>query len=355
MVDRTVSIVCLRVLPVALSGLLASCVTMKPVKPAPELRPVAIGDGKGSARTTIDPDMSPQIELQWDGSTAIMVRPRINDADVGWFMLDTGATGMLISGKAAEAAMLLPLGTTRLQDGSKTTVFIGESFELGPLTLNGTKYAGVDIPHSGTVFGAKAVGICGFDLLAETIFELDASGQAIRIYDPATYVLPEAATWQPLELHISLPHAWCEFEGNHRGLFVLDSGYGDSVAFFDTTVEQFDLLADRKTRGRWILNFGGSTKIREGPLDWFQLGRTRIDDIQRAHFATQPVRIYLGPDDVMGLVGMKLMSRFRVVFDYSNNRIAFIPAVVATSAVPPASATLPASAHPIDGVRLAGR
>ena len=71
--------------------------------------------------------------------------------------------------------------------------------------------------------------------------------------------------------------------------------------------------------------------------------------------ATQPARIYLGPDDVMGLVGMKLMSRFRVVFDYSNNRIALIPAVVATSAVPPASATLPASAHPIDGVRPAGR
>lgn len=156
-------------------------------------------------------------------------------------------------------------------------------------------------------------------------------------------------------MHIGLPHAWCEFEGNHRGLFVLDSGYGDSVAYFDNAVEQFDLLADRKTRGRWILNFGASTKIRVGPLDWFQLGRTRIDDIQRAHFATQPMRLYLGPDDVMGLVGMKLMSRFRIVFDYSNSRIAFIPAVVATSAVPPASATLPASAHPIDGVRPAGR
>ncbi len=314
------------VLLFASSALLASCVTMKPVKPAPELRPVAIGDGKGSARTTVDPDMSPEIELQWDGRTAIMVRPRINDADVGWFMMDTGATGMLISGKAAKQAALLPLGTTRLQDGSDTTVFIGESFELGPLTLNGTKYAGVDIPYSSTVFGAKAVGICGFDLLAQTVFELDASGQAIRIYDPETYELPRNAMWQPLELHASLPHAWCEFEGGHRGLFVLDSGYGDSVAFFDTTVEQFDLLAHRKTRGRWILNFGGSTKIREGPLDWFQLGRTRIDDIDRAHFATQPVRLYPGPDDVMGLVGMSLMRRVRVVFDYSNNRIAFIPA-----------------------------
>ncbi len=347
--------VCLGILPVALSGLLGSCVTMKPVKPARELQPVAIGDGKGSARTTVDAGLSPQVELHWDGRGALMVRPLINEIDVGWFVLDTGASGMLISRKAAGEAGLLGLGTTRLQDGSDTTVFIGESFQLGPLTLNGTKYAGVDIPHSSRVFGKKAVGICGFDLLAQTVFELDASGKAIRIYDPATYSLPDAATWQPLELHISLPHAWCEFEGDHRGLFVLDAGYGDSVAFFDNAVEQFDLLADRKTRGRWILNFGSSTKVREGPLDWFQLGQTRIEDIQGAHFATQPVRIYLGPDDVMGLVGMKLMSRFRVVFDYSNNRIAFVPAVVATSAVPPASATPPASAHPIDGARRAVR
>ena len=51
--------VCLGILPVALSGLLGSCVTMKPVKPARELRPVAIGDGKGSARTTVDAGLSP--------------------------------------------------------------------------------------------------------------------------------------------------------------------------------------------------------------------------------------------------------------------------------------------------------
>lgn len=305
--------------------LLSSCVTMKPVKPARGLRPVAIGDGRGSASTTVDPGLPPEVELQWDGTGSLLVRPTINDTDVGWFVLDTGASGMLICGEAARKAGLLPLGTTRLQDGSDTTVFLGESFELGPLTLGGTKYAGVDFPHSSSVFGTKAAGICGFDLFAETIFELDAAAKTIRIYDPATYVLPDEAAWQPLELHINLPHAWCEFEGGHRGLFVLDSGYGDAVCFFDDTVEQYDLLADRKTRGRWVLNFGASTRIREGPLQWFQLGPTRIDDVEKAHFATQPMRLYFGPDDVMGLVGMKLMSRVRVVFDYSNNRIAFVP------------------------------
>lgn len=316
-----------RVAPVlcVLLLLLSSCVTMKPVKPARGLQPVAIGDGKGSARTTVDPDVPPDVELTWDGSTSLLVRPTINEQDVGWFVLDTGATGMLISREGAEKAGLLPLGTTRLQDGSNTTVFLGESFELGPLTLNGTKYAGVDFPRSGSVFGKKAAGICGFDLFAQTVFELDASGKAIRIYDPATYVLPPDAAWQPLELHISLPHAWCAFEGDHRGLFVLDSGYGDAVAFFDDAVIDFDMLADRDTRGRWILNFGASTRVREGPLEWFQLGGTRIEGIKDAHFATEPVRLYLGPDDVMGLVGMRLMKRFRVVFDYSNGRIAFIP------------------------------
>ena len=113
------------VLLVAASTLLPSCVTMKPVKPARELRPVAIGDGKGSARTTVDPGAPAEVELLWDGTASLLVRPKINDIDVGWFVLDTGATGMLISGDGARNAGLLALGTTRLQNGSDTTVQIG--------------------------------------------------------------------------------------------------------------------------------------------------------------------------------------------------------------------------------------
>lgn len=123
MADGPGSVPLVRVLlPLSLSGLLCSCATLQPT---PELRPVAIGDGKGSARTTVDPGLPPQVELHWDGRGPLMVRPLINEADVGLFVLDTGASGMLISGKAADEAGLLAIGTTRLQDGSDTTVFLG--------------------------------------------------------------------------------------------------------------------------------------------------------------------------------------------------------------------------------------
>jgi hypothetical protein len=204
-------------------------------------------------------------------------------------------------------------------------VFRSETLEFGPLTLQGTKYAGVNIPFGESIFGDRAVGIAGFDLFAETVFEIDVAGGVARVYDPATYELPDGVEWQTLELIFSLPHATMLFEGDHEGVFALDTGYGDSVAFFEHVVEQYALLDGRKTRGRRLLNFGGSTPVREGTLDWLVLGGTRLDDVDRCHFAQGDVLAYPDPDRTSGLLGMHVLRHFRVVLDYTNRRVAFIP------------------------------
>jgi hypothetical protein len=311
-----------RLLALATLGLSASCVVMNPVTPAPGLEPVAIGGPAGSRQTIIDPHASPYATLT-PGGTALLVRPLVNGVDVGWLVLDTGASGMLISSGAATAAALSTIGTTRLQDGSVTTVFLGETFQLGPLTLRGTKYAGADFPYGKMTFGEPVQGFCGYDVFAQTIFELDVAQGRIAIYDPAAYTLDQGQ-WQELILDHNLPHAWCRFEGDHEGLLLLDAGYDGSIQLFQHVVEQYGLLEDRRTRTRTILSFGAQVIVRQGPLEWFEIGSTRLEQIE-THFATAPNRLYPGSAQTSGIVGVDLMRRFRVVFDYAHDRVAFIP------------------------------
>ncbi len=60
-------------------------------------------------------------------------------------------------------------------------------------------------------------------------------------------------------------------------------------------------------------------------LGWFEIGGTRLDNLEPCHFAMGPVDIYMGPPEVAGFVGMGVMKEFRVVFDYANRRVAFLP------------------------------
>jgi len=192
-------------IPALLSfGLIASCVVMTPITPPPDLEPVAMSGPAGSGRTLLDAEAPSHVPLT-RGGTAWLVRPSINGTDVGWLVLDTGVAGMLISPAAAEQAGLTPLGTTRLADGSVTTVFLGETLQLGPWTVRDTRYAGADFPRSHVMFGRPVDGYCAYDLFAQAIFELDIGHERIGIYDPATYVLAEGQ-WQPLILDHNLPH-----------------------------------------------------------------------------------------------------------------------------------------------------
>ena len=203
---------------------------------------------------------------------------------------------------------------------------MGDTFQLGPLLLRGTKYAGADFPWGHLTFGRPVEGFCGYDAFAHTVFELDVGRDRIGIYDAATYTL-EQGQWQELILDHNLPHVWCRFEGGHDGLFLLDVGYDGSVQLFRHVVEQFGLLEGRRTRPRTILAFGAQTIVRQGPLEWFEIGPTRLEQVE-AHFATEPSPLYPGSSRTSGIVGVDLLRQFRVVFDYGRGRAALIPSTI---------------------------
>ncbi|MHC4769506.1 MAG: hypothetical protein ACYTEI_12450 [Planctomycetota bacterium] len=315
----------LRIPALASLVLITSCVVMTPITPPPELEPVAMSGPAGSGETLLDAAAPAHVPLT-RGGTAWLIRPLINGTDVGWLVLDTGVAGMLISTAAAGQTDLAAIGTTRLHDGSVTTVFLGETFQLGPVTVRETKYAGADFPKSHVTFGHPVEGFCAYDLFAQAVFELDIGNERIGIHDPATYALAEGQ-WQPLILDHNLPHVWCRFADGHGGLFLLDAGYPGAVQLFQHVVEQHQLLEGRRTRLRTIPTFGAQAWVRQGPLEWFEIGSKRLEQVE-TQFANGPNALYPGSSLTSGIVGAEVLRQFRVVLDYGRQRVALIPSTI---------------------------
>src|SRR4051794_29733801 len=94
------------------------------------LRTAAEVRGSTSAATF---DLAAPAELEV--RSPLLVRPRINGREVGWFFVDTGATGMVISPAAARAAGMEEGGRVHVVGASKfdATGWHCRVFELGPL------------------------------------------------------------------------------------------------------------------------------------------------------------------------------------------------------------------------------
>jgi hypothetical protein len=316
----------LRLPALASLGLIASCVVVTPVTPPPDLEPVAMSGPAGSGETRFDAAAPADVPLT-RGGTAWLIRPLINGTDVGWLVFDTGVAGMLISAAAAGQTDMAAIGTTRLKDGSVTTVFQGETFQLGRVTVHDTKYAGAGFPDSHVTFGHPVEGYCAYHLFAQTILELDIGRERIAIHDPATYELEEGGQWEPLILDHNLPHVWCRFAEDHGGLFLLDAGYPGAVQLFQHVVKQHELLEGRRTRLRTIPTFGAQMWVRQGPLEWFEIGSKRLEDVE-THFANGPNPLYPGSSLTSGIVGVDVLRHFRVVLDYGRQRVALIPSTI---------------------------
>lgn len=296
------------------------------------LEPAAGGPDRLFARPAARPDdtrfrdgVPPDLEVRRVPSGHMLVRPRVEGRDVGWFILDSGAGAMVIDGGAARRAGLATLGEVHVSGvgGSQTSRFrMGKSFELGPVTVAALRYVELDLAFLTTAFGVTVGGICGYDLFARAVVELDVAGASVRLHDPARFRL-EGGTWQELFLSHKHPAARARFEGDRDGLFKLDTGSDQTVTFHTPAVERLGLLEGRRTTPARAGGVGGAISLRAGTLGWFELGGHRFE-VPSVRFATGEKGAF-ADDYLLGNIGNGFLSAFRIVFDYPNKRIAFVP------------------------------
>ncbi|MBM4113216.1 MAG: hypothetical protein FJ253_07555 [Phycisphaerae bacterium] len=327
-----------------IASLPAGCFSMSAVPPPPGSQRVQ--DATRHERAIFDASAPAFVESDWGRSGSfVLVSPRVNGRDVGWFILDTGASGCTMTSTAARAAGAVAVGSTLIQGSDETTVFRCDSLSLGPFRVEDVHVTGLDMERSSLPFGREIAGILGRNVFESAIVVLDGPSRSVRLLDPAAPDSIERATtilrvtergadradagrieWIPITMQRELPHVPVAFDGDREASFILDTGADATIHFFADTVDQNDLLESqgvRVTGTKTQVTFGRRASISDGTIEDLRLGSRQVGP-SKASFARpgDGVSKHLGGS--AGLVGMGIMRNFVVVIDEPGRRVAFL-------------------------------
>jgi len=275
--------------------------------------------------TTFDPTKPADIEVKRAISGHVLVHPLVNGKDVGWFIFDSGAEIMVIDPAAADGINLPKVGTEQLVGVGgveKSSFRIAKDFELGPMKIQDIKFAEFDLKQISTFFHVKVAGVVGYDVFRRAVISLDLGKPKMAIYNPKGYQLTTGA-WTPFIFDSGNPVVEASYEGDHKGLFRLDTGANGTVTFHSPTVTSEHLLENRPTHGVMTGGVGGMSTSKMGALKYFELGGHRFENVQAVFSEAKSGAFTDGY--LAGNIGQDFLLPFTLIFDFGNSRIAFVP------------------------------
>lgn len=252
----------------------------------------------------------------------LLVRPRIDGLDAGWFIFDTGAGICVISTPRLvdfELAHEGPIQAIGVGGGESAQLHRARELALGPLVLDGHPLMSTDLGFLEQHLGYPISGVIGFGLLSQCVAEIDLGEARVALHDPARYEL-ERGTWTELDLEDRVPAVRARFERG-EGLFRLDTGASGTLTFHEPAVEKWKLLELEGLQPTSLGGVGGFVQAQRGTIEWFELGGHRHESVSVA-LSTSGSGVH-AQGRVDGNVGGELLRPFVLVLDYPGRRIAF--------------------------------
>lgn len=274
--------------------------------------------------TTFDPIKPNAVEMKRAFTGHLLIHPMVDGKDVGWFILDSGAGSMVLDKAIADDMKLLSIGQVPVVGvgGIVRGAFRkADSFTFGPMTFRNPLFVELDLAGISSIFGVKLAGICGYDVFARSVIQVNIMDKKMSVHNADTFKLP-AGKWQTIMLDGKHPVVKAKFEGNREGLFRLDTGAGNTLTFHYPAVQKYKLLDGRKVVATKLGGVGGFMDAKAGRIDWFELAGHR--------FSKPYVEFSLSKDGpladeyTVGNMGQQLLLPFTLVFDYPHKRMAFI-------------------------------
>jgi hypothetical protein len=271
-----------------------------------------------------DRRLPPGVETRGTRAGLLLVHPRINGRDAGWFIFDSGAGISAIDPTAAKELGLEKVGdlaATGVGGTIITPIRRDRTLQLGPLTLRRTHYIELDLKQIAAALQEPVVGVIGYPVFISSVAVVDSAAPSVELHDPSRFRL-EAGRWQPLLLSDNNPCTTARFEGGREGLFRVDTGSTNTVSFHAPAVRTLRLLEGRETQPASESGAGGASAARRGLLEWFEVGGHRFEK-PRVTFSLATQGAFT--DDLLtGNIGQQLLKQFRVAFWFGGKKIAFI-------------------------------
>ncbi len=213
----------------------------------------------------------------------------------------------------------------------RVPVLRGITFSYGGLCWTPARLPSV--PHDGVdaIFGRRIEAILGKDLLLRYVAEIDSVAQVMNLYEPAEYVYRGQGLILPIRLaEAPIFEAAVKIPPGRRlpCRFMIDTGTAAGVIFTAPFARRWGLPeAVRPLSERLVTETGGGV----GGAEEDTIGR--VETVEIGPFTIgRPVALFahatggsLARTDFDALIGMGLLRRFRVIFDYSRKRVILEP------------------------------
>ncbi len=290
-----------------------------------------------------DASVAPELAVERTKTGHLLVRPRINGRDAGWFIFDTGAGICVVSTPHAAELELAPAGDIAAigtGGGENAKLYRARELALGPLTSHDHPVMLSDLSFLRPHLERDIAGVIGFGVLSRCVVELEIDAPRIALHDPASSMLQgsassalqsvassalEGARWAPLALEGRVPTVTASFEGR-EGRFRLDTGANSAVTFYEPAVRKWNLLEGRALTDGKLGGVGGFLATKEGALASLELAGMRREDVA-ASFAVE-AKGTLASDALDGQIGAGFLRHFVLCLDYPGERFALRPRAV---------------------------
>ena len=253
-----------------------------------------------------------------DEENTILIDVRINGSDPVAFVVDTGTYDVVLMKSQKLEGVEIDFG----DPGKDSNLARGLSFDMGTLRFEGAQ---MTVLPEETLKGLGTVswdGILGAPFFASVVVEVDWKKSVLRLHDPSTFKVPDGAEVIPLDRrrgHIFM-NSEVTIDGNSQSVdLVVDTGSTGALALRSDKVS---VPARRVSDIVLARSLWGDITGDIGRIEGLKLGTSSLKGVVSIFVGGSSGIISVGSD---GNLGVKVLRRFGVTFDYTNNRMLLTP------------------------------
>lgn len=244
------------------------------------------------------------------------------------FVLDTGASGIYIDPTVARELHLPEFDPSSAVAAGRYDTFdsIVPEMKVGPLVMRDVAVSvapqGWEMAH-----GVKAVGLLGFDFLAELGVTIDYERRRITVVPGQVFEAPSDARTIPIDVRVGtgVPQTVVSVNSAQGDRFVLDTGYYGTFTVTDYFARHHpDAFAYQRTQTESVTyqGIGGEFQVRPYQMSEVKLATLDLRDWIGYRIVSQGA---YESDEGDGIIGGAFFRLFTVTFNYGNSRVYLVP------------------------------
>jgi hypothetical protein len=239
------------------------------------------------------------------------------------FLIDSGSGNVLLDSRVAKAAGLGEEGALEVRGAVRTGgMHVAQlaRLSIGTASLDDLIVSTIDL---GAAAGRTRIdGILGYPFFASSLVQLDFAHHVMRFGPPGSFV--PAGDRIPLDTDREIPEAVFRIDGKVDAPFIVDTGNGGGLLIYAPFLTGHPGLAPAAGSGPGsYIGVGGTATTYSTRLDTFALGSTTLDN-QSADVIVAKNGAFADRVDA-GNVGLGLLRKFVVTFDFANHALYLAP------------------------------